>query len=365
MKAFGRSKAFARIALLGITLLTLTGCGSLLDSLIHDTASPSEELGAEGRASYSRSAKATSPSATMLLDSNEDQERFMAQRRDSYARKAPRAEGGIRVSVMYAGFSQPGSLCGEKMATCGAVGVARSESGETVEVDSRDHTRSVVGEDVSYEPDEEISQAPPDQRYGGSHQQVRNLFQNFYFDENGHHTLELTQVGTAPRDIAITFYDGNGDREAATFFSVGHRLARPGTRMKLELEPGASLDELRLREDLRGDGNYEQNWAPEASIFGSRTNDHQGPVTTTSIGYDPNSSAKPLLILEPEDYSESPSPSGTGITYFYHLKSSPWILDSIPRVYTGPTPIESGSVIVFWSTDRAGNGEWRDVIEVP
>lgn len=27
-------------------------------------------------------------------------------------------------------------------------------------------------------------------------------------------------------------------------------------------------------------------------------------------------------------------------------------------------PVEPGSVVVFWSAGRAGNTEWRDVIEV-
>ena len=355
----GSGKGLGAVLAGAVLLISLAGCSWSQDGR-QDQAYSSALPSAQEMAS-------ASPSAEVLLDGSEEAERCAGSRANLHAAMAPRAEGGYRVAVAYAGWANaPGSLCGERARPCGAEGSARSESGGTVEVDPEDHARAADGDGVYYDPVEEIQGAPSDQRYGGPMQGVGTIYQNFYFRENGRHSVELTQVGTQPRGIIVTAYDAEGEREARAHFSAPHRLLRPGAGYELELAPGRRFEALRLRVDPDGDGEYEESWAPEASVDGPATKESEPPATRARI--EPGSEASggdPVLVLDATDLPQGPGAAGVGVTHLYYLGSSPWVLDSMPRIYTGPTPVEPGSVIVFWSADRGGTTEWRDVIDVP
>jgi hypothetical protein len=163
--------------------------------------------------------------------------------------------------------------------------------------------------------------------------------------------VELKQVSQGWHTLYVRAYSA-GDptaKESVACFTVPYASVGSGDRLKLTVEPDEPFAELLMKVDRDADGEYEESWIPDATVYGSAANDNKASTTTARREVMPN--GETAVVLEHEHVGDSDAAAaGVGITYYY-------VNDDGPAIYTGPIPVDDDDTIEYLSLDRAGNIE--------
>jgi pimeloyl-ACP methyl ester carboxylesterase len=243
----------------------------------------------------------------------------------------PNALGSASASDLQGLSSVPQQFGGAELETLGSVtGFVTDSSGNFLGYDSSD-LQSILKPAI----------------LGGSYNAISDT-QSFFLNNDGTYIGHLMVVNQGGARLRVRSY-ANGQLTGQAVFNIEEPI---GAKLQITFATGQDPSTLRLQIDSNGDGIVDEVKAPDSWVTGSAANDRIPPVTTATMHWvAPNQAS---LVLTGTD---EPGGSGVAATY-YRLGTT-----GSASLYTAPINLVPGTLVQFFSVDRAGNTELIQMIQ--